>query len=294
MTVLDLKEMLTYRRPHRSRSERKFINRFIRPVIAKHDSEEDSFGNLICTVGGDRRMLWASHTDTVHSKGGRQRVFAGTDGVLRTDRFEDCLGADDTTGVWLMLNLIQQGMPGLYVFHRAEEIGCHGSRWIVDNTPGLVDDTLWCVSLDRRGYGSLVTHQCGLRTASDTFAKGLAMQLDLGYTPDSGGLFTDSLEYAWRVPECSNLSVGYDNPHRGSESQDFGYALALLRSLLSLDYDFLPVERDPDLQADEYDEDEEDKYRTGSSSGNAWGYSFDDYDHHDWKNRYGSIEWEAV
>lgn len=283
--MFDLKEMLTYRRPHRSRSERKFINRFIRPVGV----EEDAFGNLIVRVGNDLRMMFACHTDTVDKIGGRKRVFGGADGTLRTEESEACLGADDTTGVWLMLNLIEQGVPGLYVFHRAEEIGCQGSRWIADNTPELVEEVKWCMSLDRAGYGSIVTHQCGQRTASEKFSESLALQLDLGYSSDPGGVFTDSLEYAHLIPECTNLSVGYDRQHSGRETQDFGYALALLRALALLDYDYLDVDRDP--EADDasdprwdrwggwkgYNDDVADeKLRTGSSSGHTFGQKYGD------------------
>ncbi len=288
--MFDLKEMLTYRRPHRSRSERKFINRFIRPVGV----EEDAFGNLIVRVGNDQRMMFACHTDTVDYISGRKKVYASPTGILSTDEFESCLGADDTTGVWIMLNLIEQGVPGLYVFHRAEEIGCQGSSWIAENTPELVEDVQWCMSLDRMGYGSIVTHQCGQRTASDKFADSLALQLDLGFWNDDGGMFTDSLSYAHLIPECTNLSVGYDKQHSGNETQDFGYALAVLRALASLDYDFLATERNPRWSAAEtdnrwdrwggwkgYNDDYDDlradeKLRQGSSSRETFGHKYGD------------------
>lgn len=266
--MMDLKEMLTYRRPHRSRSERKFINRFIRPVGV----EEDAFGNLIARVGDDQRMMFACHTDTVDKRSGRKRVFSATDGTLATDSSEDCLGADDTTGVWLMLNLIERGVPGLYVFHRAEEIGCLGSRWIAENTPELVEGVQWCLSLDRMGYGSIVTHQCATRTASDAFADSLAMQMGLGGYADDGGVFTDSLEYAHLIPECTNISVGYDKQHSSRETQDFGYALAVLKALSLLDYDYLVVDREAG-----WPEDDQVSVSSGWDRDGRWlGYSDDD------------------
>jgi hypothetical protein len=67
----------------------------------------------------------------------------------------------------------------------------------------------------------------------------------MGFWLDDQGLFTDSLEYAHLIPECTNISVGYDRQHTNRESQDFPYALAVLRALSTLDYDYLATERCP-------------------------------------------------
>lgn len=271
--MLDLREMLTYRRPHRSRSERKFINRFIRPF----SPDEDAFGNLIVRVGDDLRLGFACHTDTVDSIGGRRKVFGSEKGFLYTDRTEACLGADDTTGVWMMLNLIERGVNGLYLFHRAEEIGCQGSSWIVKNTPSVVDETECIISLDRRGYDSVVTHQCGMRTCSDEFAESLiaALGMQASMQPDPSGLFTDSMEYAWDVPECTNISVGYEGQHSGRESQDFGFAVYLLNRLSNLNADDLFIYRDhrydweqaeAEADAEALMQDDDDRYRAWTQS----------------------------
>ena len=49
--------------------------------------------------------------------------------IIQSDNNE-CLGGDDGTGVWLMTKLIEAGVPGRYIFHRAEEVGGRGSGWI--------------------------------------------------------------------------------------------------------------------------------------------------------------------
>ena len=52
-----------------------------------------------------------------------------------------CLGGDDGCGVWILLNMIQNKVPGGYLFNRGEERGCVGAlvdggirdiRWIAD------------------------------------------------------------------------------------------------------------------------------------------------------------------
>ena len=90
-----------------------------------------------CHADGKRAVtMFSSHTDTVHKqkatdtyKLSLQRNWlkvAGEGGVL---------GADCGTGVWIMLNLIAAGVPGLYVFHRDEEIGGGGSSYIAKHHP---------------------------------------------------------------------------------------------------------------------------------------------------------------
>jgi acetylornithine deacetylase/succinyl-diaminopimelate desuccinylase-like protein len=54
--------MLTYCRPAKSPTEAKFIERFLRPLGVKRDK----FGNHFLKIGGAPKVLWSSHTDSVH------------------------------------------------------------------------------------------------------------------------------------------------------------------------------------------------------------------------------------
>jgi hypothetical protein len=239
----DLLEMLTYMRPAGSRAERTFIRRFIVPTGARPDAR----GNYILRIGA-APVAWCSHTDTVHRTGGRQLVRVGKDrwGADIVDAPQsDCLGADDTTGVWLMLEMIRAQRPGLYIFHRAEERGCQGSRWIERHTPELLDGIDYAIAFDRRGTDSIVTHQIGWRTASDDFAWSLAEQLPGNMAPDPTGVFTDTESYAGIVPECTNVSVGYWDQHTARECQDLAFARAMRDALLALDVDALDCARRP-------------------------------------------------
>ena len=86
--------------------------------------------------------------------------------------------------------------------------------------------------------------QSGARCASDAFAESLAEQLH-GYAPDSTGLFTDTHNYTGLVPECTNLSVGYEAAHTSKETVNVYHASALLESLLALDVERRVCARDP-------------------------------------------------
>jgi hypothetical protein len=165
----------------------------------------------------------------------------------------NCLGADCTTGVWLMLNMIEAGIEGVYVVHAAEEIGCKGSRALVADNPPWLSHLDAVISFDRYGDNSVITHQMGVRTASDEFAKSFAAALDLPQLQaDTGGSYTDSNEYSAVVSECTNISVGYYGQHGVNETQDLEFAELLSVALVTADWSKLVFARDPAVFEDDY------------------------------------------
>jgi acetylornithine deacetylase/succinyl-diaminopimelate desuccinylase-like protein len=234
-------DILQLRRPGGSKTERRFVARYLDSI----GCQSDSYGNRWLRIG-DSPVLWSSHTDTVHTTPGKQRIKV-TDGIIAladTEKESNCLGGDCGVGVWIMLELIRARKPGLYVFHRDEETGGHGSAWIAENNPGLLAGIKYAIALDRKGTNSIITYQSGARCASDAFAESLADQLH-GYAPDSTGLFTDTHNYTRLVPECTNLSVGYEAAHTSKETVNVYHASALVESLLALDVTRLVCARDP-------------------------------------------------
>lgn len=231
--------MLSYCRPAGSKGERDFVAKYLSQFPA------DDAGNRIHRIG-DAPVLWSCHTDTVHHVSGRQRVHLSQGGIvsLTQSSASSCLGADDTTGVWLMLEMIRESVPGLYIFHAEEEIGGVGSRHIADVTPWLLDGIKCAIALDRRGQDSVVTHQ-GIRCCSDSFAHALARQLGGDFSPDSSGIFTDTANYTGLIPECTNISVGYAGAHSPAETLDTVFLQSLRDTLCSLDIASLPIERNP-------------------------------------------------
>ena len=244
-------EMLEYKRPAGSKAEKRFIQRFIRPLGA----EPDAHGNYWVVIdrpiagGGSEpsRVMWSSHTDTVHSQGGMQEVLI--DSVSRNELFADseCLGADCTTGVWIMRQMILAKVPGVYVFHRAEECGGIGSSSIAKRGDKRLSGLLYAIAFDRRGINSIITHQWGGRCCSKEFAESLAPMLPGQYVQDSGGTFTDTANYTEIIPECTNISVGYYDQHTHNETQDLRFAVTLAGKMRQFDETRLVCKRDPSV-----------------------------------------------
>lgn len=270
-----LLDMLRYQRCAGSAGEAEFVRVFLTGVAGM---KQDEYGNHYLTVGGDGpRTLFSCHTDTVHWSEARWGV--GGPGV-RASRVEmrsvgmqklcvepqsemtqklcvdetlgviyaddsSCLGADDTAGVWLMVNMIARGVPGLYVFHREEEIGGNGSRFFSWSS-ALPVTVQRAIAFDRKGDCSVITHM-GDRTCSDEFAKALASQLvHLGLrnmVPDPTGIFTDTVHYVDLIPECTNVSVGYYAAHSPDEYLDYRFLAEMLEAVCAVDWDALPTVR---------------------------------------------------
>jgi hypothetical protein len=220
------------------------VEYFIEDWLTGLGGVTDPAGNVIVRVGDSSRVMWSSHTDTVHNKAGKQRVVISGDAFkLGHGSGSSCLGADCTTGVWLMREMILNGVNGLYVFHDSEETGGHGSAWLAKNHGGLLDGIDFCIAFDRKGFDSVITHQIGGRTASDSFVSSIAPMMPFSYRADQNGTFTDSAHYVDLIGECTNISVGYLAQHTASETQSVSHALALRESMLRFDESKLVASR---------------------------------------------------
>jgi len=239
-----LQEMLTYKRRYKTRSERKFIHKFIDSV---EGMKNDSFGNRYIQVGEPNGVMFSSHTDTVHGRHGRQKiVFDEIKGEIFKDD-NNPLGADDGAGIWIMLHMIKRGIDGLYIFHRAEECGGLGSSYIAEHNLKLLDGINHAIAFDRCGTQDIITHQAGQRCCSVNFANALAQSFgDVGlrYEKDDTGIFTDTANYTHIIPECTNISVGYENEHTAWETLDYKHLFRLLEAVTLIDWAALPAERD--------------------------------------------------
>jgi hypothetical protein len=59
------------------------------------------------------------------------------------------------------------------------------------------------------------------------------------------GIFTDSASYTDLIPECSNLSIGYQNEHSTRETLDLNYLEDVIQRLITVDWNAVPVVRVP-------------------------------------------------
>lgn len=248
--ALEFANMLTYCRPHGTKAERQFIAKYLVPLGIQFDKK----GNAYKKIGENPTVLWSSHIDTVHNNGGYQRILYWphkTTGEIhfsvdqKSGKKSSCLGADDTCGIWLMIQMIKAKIPGLYIFHRAEEIGGIGSKWIKENNKDALNGIKFAIAFDRRDEKSIITYQRSRRCCSDEFAESLAAQLGMGHNKDTGGSFTDTASYVDLIAECTNVSVGYDMAHCPGENTNVDYLFRLRDALLKLDVTKLVESRKP-------------------------------------------------
>ncbi len=265
--------MVSYRRKQGSIHQKKFCNRYLQPVFGSPDRH----GNYTLIIGDKPAVAFMAHHDTVHKKDGKVMPDVLDDFVVSSTN--DVLGADCTTGVFLILRMIKAKVPGVYVVHAAEEIGCIGSRALVADKPIWMTHVKAAISLDRKGYASIITHQMGMRTCSEAFAKSLNAVLDGNFESDDTGSYTDSNEYASDIMECTNLSVGYFNQHTKNEHQDWVFMMALADMLVSANWNNLVFERDPKIvEYDDWSNYYGKAYTFGSKyKGPKGGYDLDDW-----------------
>lgn len=207
--------------------------------------EKDDLGNYFIKIG-ETSTMFTCHLDTAcseqknvnHKIGSR---FIETDG-------KTILGADDKAGMTVMLYMIENKVPGLYYFFIGEEVGCIGSN-AASGYYNFSDYTK-CISFDRRGYDSVITEQFYGVCCSDEFAKEIATQLNKAnllfkFRPDPTGIMTDSASFMGDIPECTNISVGYFDEHKHIEKQDIQFLVNLCEAVVKVDWESLPVMRDP-------------------------------------------------
>ena len=247
-----LHQILQYCRPHGSTG----VSDLVRDVFAGYDYEifsSPSGEPLALVIEVDPHLtstLFSSHLDTVHAKAGYQQVLWDEDLALfyKDDEY-GCLGADDGAGVWLMLNMIDAGVPGHYFFHYGEERGGVGSVGMSSYHSRYLSQFQRAIAFDRRGTGDVITHQAVGRCCSDEFAVALSSALNkfdrMGYKPCSGGIFTDTANYIYEIGECTNLSCGYQDEHSKDEVLDFEHLSAMRLACINMNWEDLPSVRAP-------------------------------------------------
>ena len=241
------------RRPHKSRAVLAFTE-WLQAVLPEHLRETafvDEVGNLHIDARTDstHRTLFVAHVDTVHHGEGMNRFKVDTDKITAAMPGE-CLGADDGAGVAILMHMIWGGVPAYYVFTQGEECGGVGAKHLSTAHSTLLKEFDRAIAFDRKGQDSVITHQGWGRCCSDNFAEALASALctdDMWFAPDDTGVYTDTAEFTKLIPECTNISVGYEGAHSERESLDLLFFNQLADQVLMINWDGLPTDRDPSV-----------------------------------------------
>lgn len=263
-----LTTILSWPRAHDSKSEQKFC-KWLRETILNLTGKASSISALGCIVASvdyatvpatPSTTLFSCHVDTIDpmeppkdwgkkpfKKDIVYDTFAG-EIFLAENSAGGSLGADDGVGVWLMLRMLEAKVPGTYVFHRGEERGGLGSKEMLLKQRKWLGEFEAAVAFDRGQDFEIITHQGSQRCASDKYATALAVQFKkygMDYELSTRGSFTDTKVYRGVIPECINLGVGYQNQHGTDETLDYAHAFALKNALVQVNFDALPIDRDP-------------------------------------------------
>jgi hypothetical protein len=230
------------------------------------DLKRDDVGNYYKIIGeGKQKVMFTCHLDTADREQKSTRLFQANgqvneegysfrliktgsgDEIIYTDG-STILGADDKAGTAVMLYMMAHNVPGIYYFFIGEERGGIGSNALssVYDRMEYLTDIKYCVSFDRRRTTSVITHQLGRQCCSNEFAQALCDQYNshgLNLSLDTTGVYTDSASLMEDIAECTNISVGYYNEHRGTEMQNMTYLKKLAEASVKVNWDSLPVKR---------------------------------------------------
>lgn len=214
--------------------------------------DKDEYNNYYLIIGDNKpKTMFTSHLDSACSEQVKVNYHRITDEngdeLVYTDR-KSILGADDKAGVTLMLYMIANKIPGLYYFFIGEEYGRIGSIDLVNNFNNIehLSNINKCISFDRRGLNSIITKQLGDRCCSDQFADSLANEYKkngINMSKDNTGIYTDSASFMLKIPECTNISVGYYNEHTTNEYQNLTFLEKLCKVSVKINWESLTINR---------------------------------------------------
>jgi len=219
--------------------------------------QEDEHGNFFIKIGNSKTMF-CGHLDT-YSREYKRVYHVIQDDIIMTDG-TTTLGGDDKAGIVIMIKMIESGIPGLYYFFRGEEgvtspTGTWGSKQALKSYKDIFKTYEKCIAFDRKGFSSIISQQSYSKCCSDDFVDALSNEFKkhgLEYEDDKTGMWCDSGVFMGIIPECTNLSVGYQNEHTFKETQDIEHLEKLVDVCIKIDWEKLPVKRDPSKVSKSY------------------------------------------
>jgi len=214
------------------------------------DMEVDDNGNYFKQIG-DSKTMFCGHLDTYCRV--YERVWHVIDGdIIKTDG-TSTLGGDDKAGIVVMIKMMEANVPGLYYFFRGEEgvtspTGTWGSRQALKSRGDFFKGYEKCVAFDRKAHTSIISSQMYTACCSQEFVSALIEEFKkngMEYIDDPTGMWCDSGVFMELIPEVTNISMGYKSEHTFNETQDIAHLEKLVEAAIKIDWDSLPVKRDP-------------------------------------------------
>lgn len=190
--------------------------------FVSHKIEYTRDGDNFYRLNQFQEPILSAHLDQVKTNGKAEHFYLTPEKhiVAYNENWErTSLGGDDKNGVWIILKMLEKGLPINFIISAGEEVGCVGihaldTSQVLDKIKEL--DT-WCIVLDRRGGSDVLDSGSG-----STYCKTLAQDIcnylgDMSVTSGSVSDTATICEYC----ESVNMSVAYEKPHTADEHTDW-------------------------------------------------------------------------
>jgi hypothetical protein len=195
---------------------------------------KDEFGNLFINIG-ESKILFSAHLDT-YSKNVEKIKHVIDNNFLKTDE-STILGGDNRVGCAILINMINNNIPGNYYFFCGEEVGRLGSEY--HNSKISEDEYLLAITFDRKEIGSICNYQRGIKLANDKLVDFLMSELNkTGYKffKDNFGLSCDTYSFNKKVNNCLNISTGVYDEHKVTERVDINFYKSIFNISTKIDW----------------------------------------------------------
>lgn len=230
------------------------LNEIIDENIDENDINIHGLSDTFYYVVGDEpekiTRLFTAHYDTVRETVVRKVINEypafEVKGVICDNGYvstidKNILGADDRAGCLVLANMIKAGVEGIYVFFPDEESGAGSSAKFSEKYDEIIGkkypNIKYAIAFDRKGYGDIITSQ-GQICCSQEFANALIVRFaEFGmFYQTANGIFTDTANLVYNIPECTNISVGYFNHHMETEWQNLYFLHKLIETVASKEF----------------------------------------------------------
>lgn len=257
--------------------EQEQLHEYLIDILLDHYGENnviEDYGQFLFAKG-DIDVLLVAHLDTVHKiKPTLDEIFYDQDkGIMWSPRG---IGGDDRCGVYIILSILFAGYKPHIAFTWNEEIGCVGSRNMVNvfNPKEQMSTNInFAIQFDRRGHKEAVYYDLD----SPEFEQYIT---SFGFDTKLGS-FTDICEICpdWGFAGV-NLSAGYANEHTTNEmvfiatiNDTLHKAIAILKEQ-STEPTFFPYKETPKRPF---------MHQYHKDQGYRWWNDEDEYEYPHWK-----------
>lgn len=200
---------------------------------------KDEFGNLYVIIGISK-ILFTAHMDTYSSEV-KEVKHVIESGFLKTDG-ETILGGDNKVGCAILINMINNNVPGNYYFFCGEEVGRLGSEF--HNRKINSGEYDLAITFDRKEIGSVCTYQRGMKLCNDNLSEFLIQELSKSgfkFKEDYFGLSCDTFTFNEKVNNCLNISTGVYDEHKKTERVDLKFFKSIFNLCTQIDWKTVEV-----------------------------------------------------